>query len=115
MRKYKWSDVDVVNWSYRALPGLSCQGQYLKLEEEIKEAEAEVGKNREKWFEEMADVSVVATILEYRFKSKIGLFVGQYIDGLPERHLIMEARDRKMDINALRKWNTTNDGRYHHG
>ena len=113
MKRYKWSDTDIVEWSYRALPKLTTQGQWAKLEEELSEAEAEIGKNRDKWIEEMADVSVVATILEYRFRSKIGRLIGLYIDGLPERHLIMEARDLKMGVNVLRKWDIA-DGSYHH-
>ena len=76
MKRYKWSDIDIVEWSYRALPKLTTQGQWAKLEEELSEAEAEIGKNRDKWIEEMADVSVVATILEYRFRSKIGRLIG---------------------------------------
>lgn len=61
----------------------------------------------------MADVSIVATILEYRFRSKIGGMIGRYIECLPEKNQIFEARDKKMDINIMRKW-SNNNGVYRH-
>lgn len=76
MRKNKWSDIKIMEWSIEVFPGLKCEKQLKKLEEELCEAEAEYGKNLERWLEEMADVSIVATILEYRFRSKIGGMIG---------------------------------------
>lgn len=113
MRKNKWSDIKIMEWSIETFPGLRCEKQIKKLEEELCEAEAEYGKNRERWLEEMADVSIVATILEYRFKSKIGAIMGRYIECLPEKNQIFEARDKKMDVNIMRKWSNIN-GVYRH-
>lgn len=49
MRKNKWSDIRIMEWSIEAFPGLRCEKQIKKLEEELCEAEAEYGKNRERW------------------------------------------------------------------
>ncbi len=113
MKKYKWSDVRITDWSYEVFAGLTAEAQLKKLEEEIIEADKEYGVNVDRWIEEMADVSIVASILEYRFRSKIGRVVWQYIDALPEHDKILTARDVKMDINVNRQW-INQDGVYRH-
>ena len=55
----------------------------------------------------------MATVLEYRFRSKIGAMIGGYIECLPEKNQIFEARDKKMDVNIMRKWSNIN-GVYRH-
>ena len=45
MRKNKWSDIRIMEWSVEVFPGLRCEKQIKKLEEELCEAEAEYGKN----------------------------------------------------------------------
>ena len=113
MKKCKWSDVAIAEWSYQAFPGLKCAGQHLKLDEELQEAEAEFGRDIERWIEEMADVSIVAAILYRRFRSLTGRVINEYIRSLPEAGRIFQIRDNKMEINTIRKWEIR-DGSYLH-
>ena len=110
MKRYEWGSIKIAEWSVTAFPGLTAAEQYLKLEEELAEADEQEGQNFEKW---IADVSVVAAILRYRFRSRIGRVIDEYIKSLPEAEQILTARDKKMEINLARKWVKSN-GVYRH-
>lgn len=113
MKKYNWSKYRIAQWSYKVFPNLTMESQLKKLEEELQEAEKEYGVNLSRWRQEMADVSIVACILEERLNSRVGEAINQYIAKLPEYHLIMSARDEKMEINQVRIWGYE-DGIYRH-
>nr|DAO28947.1 MAG TPA: Protein of unknown function (DUF550) [Caudoviricetes sp.] len=113
MKRYEWGGIKIAEWSVTAFPGLNAAEQYLKLEEELAEADEQEGQNFEKWIAETADVSVVAAILRYRFRSRIGRVIDEYIKSLPEAEQILTARDKKMEINLARKW-VKNKGVYRH-
>lgn len=108
MKKYLWSKHKITQWSYGTFIGLTKESQLKKLEEELNEAADEHGVDIAKWRQEMADVSIVACILEERFHCPIGFAVNAWIETLPDYHLIMSARDEKMEINQTREWHFEN-------
>lgn len=99
MKRLNYSTKDIVNWSFNSFPTNTPDDMRSILEEDIRKSNAMIGKSLSDWYENMASVSIISTILEGRFKSKTASMINKYIDGLPERAFIMEARDRKMDIN----------------
>lgn len=112
MKKYKWDDSKIAQWHKKTFD-CDYNSQLLKLCEEVRESYVEKGKNKQRWIEELADVSIAAAALDLRFKRHLGALVNDYIRFLPEADEIMTARDAKMEINKNRSWEFW-DGVYRH-
>lgn len=102
-----WTDEKIVDWHRKTFPNITLSEQLLKLEEELKEVVEEQRKGeKEKSYDEMADVYIVCTVLDKRFDST----TGRYFLGLIKEHPVGNLKKRvfkKMDINVKRKWNGT--------
>ena len=109
----KWTDDKIVEWHTKTFPDATLDSQLLKLDEELKEVvDAQRNGEKEKSYDELADVYIVSVVLAKRFDS----ITGKYFLGLLEEHPAQESLKRvekKMKINAKRKWIKKN-GVYRH-
>ena len=106
-------DDKIVEWHKNTFPDATLESQLLKLDEELKEVvDAQRNGEKEKSYDELADVYIVSLVLAKRFDST----TGKYFLGLLEEHPAPESLKRvekKMEINAKRKW-IKKDGVYRH-
>ncbi len=107
-RIYRWTHTKIAEWNKATFPKNSAILQLLKIEEEMKEMDKELGISFERWIEEWADISIACAAGWYRFKLVTALNILKLIESMPEYHLIMEARDKKMDVNIKRIWEGNN-------
>lgn len=109
----KWTDKKIVAWHKKTFPDCTFESQLAKLDEELKEVvDAQRNGEKEKSYDELADVYIVSLVLAKRFNST----TGKYFLGLLNEHPAPESLkrvDRKMDINAKRTWCKVN-GVYRH-
>ena len=109
----KWTVDKIVNWHKKTFPDCTYESQLAKLDEELKEVvDAQRNGEKEKSYNEAADVYIVSVVLFGRFKSTIGA----YFIGFLEEYQVPELSkrvDRKMDINKKRTWQKVN-GVYRH-
>lgn len=102
-------DKEILEWHKKTFPDAKIEKQLMKLEEEYTELCKSFGGD----IMEAADVYIVASVLKYRFNSKIGgCFLG-LIDESWKYMEIMKAIKEKMEINKKRKW-TFKKGVYRH-
>lgn len=109
----KWTDKKIVDWHKKTFPDCTLESQLAKLDEELNEVvEAQRNGEKEKSYDELADVYIVSLVLAKRFDSMIG----KYFIGLLEEHPAPESLkrvDRKMEVNRKRTWYKVN-GVYRH-
>lgn len=88
-----WTDKDIVDWHIKTFPCCSVEEQAQKVKEEIQEVINTLinADGTDRYIEEVADVYIASLVLIQRF-------------GVDLRLPILEAIDKKMDINAKRKW-----------
>lgn len=106
----------IKRWHEKTFPDATLAGQLAKLEEEICESLKVGKKDKAAFFEEIADVLIVCAGLR-RFNSKIGISIeNNYIDNAtPDILSVIDlAIIQKMNKNRKRKWEKTEDGRFHH-
>ena len=109
----KWTDKKIVDWHKKTFPDCTYESQLAKLDEELKEVvEAQRNGEKEKSYDEVADVYIVSTVLKERFNSTIGKHFIGLLNEYPAPELSKRV-DRKMDINAKRTWHKVN-GVYRH-
>ena len=109
----KWTDEKIVEWHKKTFPDRTYESQLAKLDEELKEVvEAQENGEKEKSYDERADVYIVSLVLAERFDSTVGLYFIGLLEDYPPPELSKRV-DRKMDINAKRVWNKVN-GVYRH-
>jgi hypothetical protein len=106
-------DDEILEWHEKTFPKADIKSQLLKLDEELKEVvDAQRNGEKEKSYDELADVYIVSLVLEKRFKSTIGA----YFIGLLQEYPAPESMKRvknKMKINKKRTWHEEN-GVYRH-
>ncbi len=103
-------------WHEKTFPDATLAGQLAKLEEEICEFLKVGKKDKAALFEEIADILIVCAGLR-RFDSKIGISTeNNYLNNatLDILSVIDLAIIQKMNKNRKRKWEKTEDGRFHH-
>lgn len=103
-------------WQEKTFPDATLAGQLAKLEEEICESLKVGKKDKAALFEEIADVLIVCAGLR-RFDSKIGISIeNNYLNNAtPDILSVIDlAIIQKMNKNRKRKWEKTEDGRFHH-
>lgn len=103
-------------WHEKTFPDVTLAGQLAKLEEEICESLKVGKKDKAALFEEIADILIVCAGLR-RFDSKIGISIeNNYLNNatLDILSVIDLAIIQKMNKNRKRKWEKTEDGRFHH-
>lgn len=106
----------IKRWHEKTFPDVTLAGQLAKLEEEICESLKVGKKDKAALFEEVADVLIVCAGLR-RFDSKIGISIeNNYLNNAtPDILLVIDlAIIQKMNKNRKRKWEKTEDGRFHH-
>jgi len=106
----------IKRWHEKTFPDATLAGQLAKLEEEICESLKVGKKDKAALFEEIADVLIVCAGLR-RFDSKIGISIeNNYLNNatLDILSVIDLAIIQKMNKNRKRKWEKTEDGRFHH-
>lgn len=106
----------IKRWHEKTFPDATLAGQLAKLEEEICESLKVGKKDKAALFEEIADVLIVCAGLR-RFDSKIGISIeNNYLNNAtPDILLVIDlAIIQKMNKNRKRKWEKTEDGRFHH-
>lgn len=106
----------IKRWHEKTFPDVTLAGQLAKLEEEICESLKVGKKDKAALFEEIADVLIVCAGLR-RFDSKIGISIeNNYLNNAtPDILLVIDlAIIQKMNKNRKRKWEKTEDGRFHH-
>lgn len=109
----KWTDKKIVDWHKKTFPDCTYESQLAKLDEELNEVvEAERNGEKEKSYDEVADVYIVSLVLIKRFDSMVGRFFIGLLNEYPVPELLKRV-DRKMDLNAKRVWYKVN-GVYRH-
>lgn len=106
----------IKRWHQKTFPDATLAGQLAKLEEEICESLKVGKKDKAALFEEIADVLIVCAGLR-RFDSKIGISIeNNYLNNAtPDILSVIDlAIIQKMNKNRKRKWEKTEDGRFHH-
>lgn len=106
----------IKRWHEKTFPDATLAGQLAKLEEEICESLKVGKKDKAALFEEIADVLIVCAGLR-RFDSKIGISIeNNYLNNAtPDILSVIDlAIIQKMNKNRKRKWEKTEDGRFHH-
>lgn len=106
----------IKRWHEKTFPDATLAGQLAKLEEEICESLKVGKKDKAALFEEIADVLIVCAGLR-RFDSKIGISIeNNYLNNAtPDILSVIDlAIILKMNKNRKRKWEKTEDGRFHH-
>ena len=106
----------IKRWHEKTFPDVTLVGQLAKLEEEICESLKVGKKDKAALFEEIADVLIVCAGLR-RFDSKIGISIeNNYLNNAtPDILSVIDlAIIQKMNKNRKRKWEKTEDGRFHH-
>lgn len=106
----------IKRWHEKTFPDATLAGQLAKLEEEICESLKVSKKDKATLFEEIADVLIVCAGLR-RFDSKIGISIeNNYLNNAtPDILSVIDlAIIQKMNKNRKRKWEKTEDGRFHH-
>lgn len=106
----------IKRWHEKTFPDATLAGQLAKLEEGICESLKVGKKDKAALFEEIADVLIVCAGLR-RFDSKIGISIeNNYLNNAtPDILLVIDlAIIQKMNKNRKRKWEKTEDGRFHH-
>ncbi len=106
----------IKRWHEKTFPDVTLAGQLAKLEEEICESLKVGKKDKAALFEEIADVLIVCAGLR-RFDSKIGISIeNNYLNNAtPDILSVIDlAIIQKMNKNRKRKWEKTEDGRFHH-
>lgn len=107
----------IKRWHEKTFPDATLAGQLAKLEEEIQETlKTDPNKDKAALFEEIADVLIVCAGLR-RFDSKIGISIeNNYLNNAtPDILSVIDlAIIQKMNKNRKRKWEKTEDGRFHH-
>lgn len=106
----------IKRWHEKTFPDATLAGQLAKLEEEICESLKVDKKDKAALFEEIADVLIVCAGLR-RFDSKIGISIeNNYLNNAtPDILSVIDlAIIQKMNKNRKRKWEKTEDGRFHH-
>nr|DAY67499.1 MAG TPA: Protein of unknown function (DUF550) [Caudoviricetes sp.] len=106
----------IKRWHEKTFPDATLAGQLAKLEEEICESLKVGKKDKAALFEEIADILIVCAGLR-RFDSKIGISIeNNYLNNatLDILSVIDLAIIQKMNKNRKRKWEKTEDGRFHH-
>jgi hypothetical protein len=110
---------EIAEWHEQTFPDATEDGQILKLSEEFTEWR-EAGQdfdNREEKYAELADILIVAGVLEFRYDNAMGKFIfDDIIEGLylNDSIVVLNAVQTKMEINRRRKWIKLPDGRYKH-
>ena len=89
----KWTDKDIVEWHKKTFPLCTIEEQAQKVKEEIQEVINTLinADGTDRYIEEVADVYIATLVLKQRF-------------GVDLHLPILEAIDKKMDINVKRKW-----------
>ena len=110
---------EIAEWHEKTFPDATEDGQILKLSEEFNEwREAGQGfDTREEMYKELADIIIVAGVLEFRYDNAMGKFIfNDIIEGLymNDSIIVLNAVQTKMEINRRRKWVKLPDGRYKH-
>lgn len=106
-------------WHEQTFPDATEDSQILKLSEEITEWR-ESKQNANSWdeqYKEIADVLIVAAVLEFRYDNVMGKYIfNDIIEGLymNDSMTVLNAVKNKMEINRRRKWIKLSDGRYKH-
>lgn len=106
----------IKRWHEKTFPDATLAGQLAKLEEEICESLKVGKKDKAALFEEIANVLIVCAGLR-RFDSKIGISIeNNYLNNAtPDILSVIDlAIIQKMNKNRKRKWEKTEDGRFHH-
>lgn len=106
----------IKRWHEKTFPDVTLSGQLAKLEEEICESLKVSKKDKVAFFEEIADVLIVCAGLR-RFNSKIGISIeNNYLNtATPDVLSVIDlAIMQKMNKNRKRKWEKTEDDRFHH-
>lgn len=104
----------IIEWHKKTFPDATLTSQLMKLEEELREAiVARKHETTDKMLDELTDAYIVATSLVGRFDSAVGAFFLMFVKAHPIPGL-KERVDKKMEINAKRKWVFKN-GVYRHG
>ena len=108
-----WNIKTIAEWHKSTFPDATWESQLLKLDEELEEViEAQLAREFEQSYNELADVYIVACSLKERFNSTIGSYFVGLIEENPAPD--MQARiDKKMNENLKRKWGFKN-GVYRH-
>lgn len=107
-----WTDEAIVEWHKKTFPDLDVNSQVKKTNEEIREYIMAVvnDEGKERIREEIADVYISCLALKYRFGIDLmGCFLMDNIN----RERFGKDIDRKMYVNAKRKWCKIN-GVYRH-
>lgn len=110
---------EIAEWHEQTFPDASEDGQILKLSEEFTEW-LELKQNAASWeeqYKEIADVLIVAGVLEFRYDNAMGKFIfDDIIEGLylNDSIVVLNEVQTKMEINRRRKWIKLPDGRYKH-
>ena len=103
-----WELEDIVNWHIKTFPDVDLKSQKLKFLEEYKEY-LESGD-----IMELADMAIVNIILIERFNySYLFTIMLSEQSKLDDLSLLNKAIQKKMNINAKRKW-IVKDGVYRH-
>jgi hypothetical protein len=111
--KMKWTDKKIVNWHKKTFPDCTLESQLAKLDEELKEVvDAQRSGEKEKSYDELADVYIVSTVLKERFDSTIGKYFIGLLNENPAPESLKRV-DRKMNVNSKRTWTKVN-GVYRH-
>lgn len=108
-----WTPNKIAKWHKKTFPNATLESQLLKLEEESKELVEARNSDSAKYFEELADVVIVATVLKIRFNSKLAERFFEIDIAYNPKTPFGKIVDKKMDINAKRKWKFEN-GVYRH-
>lgn len=101
-----WDMQSIGEWHAVTFPDATLDTQLLKLEEEMKEY------NANPCVEEAADIYIVACALAYRYQSAVGMAVLNSNQG--KDLAFFKALAAKMDKNMKRSWAQTTPGYYKH-
>lgn len=110
---------EIAEWHEQTFPDATEDSQVLKLSEEFTEWR-ESKQNSNSWdeqYKEIADVLIVAAVLEFRYDNAMGKYIfNDIIEGLymNDSKTVLNAVEDKMEINRRRKWIKLPDGRYKH-
>lgn len=110
---------EIAEWHEQTFPDATEDSQVLKLSEEFTEWR-ESKQNANSWdeqYKEIADVLIVAAVLEFRYDNAMGKYIfNDIIEGLymNDSKTVLNAIKDKMEINRRRKWIKLPDGRYKH-
>lgn len=100
----------IAAWHEKTFPDATEESQLLKLDEEFAEyADGE-------FIEELADVFIVAASLSERWGNMLGTFTMKAVVKHcgKDAGMLYNAIQKKIEINAARKWKKLPDGRYKH-